>query len=291
MVEVQNIPESVARHAARFGYPFPPMGGGSDQGAPAGADAGTGTENGSQGNGLHESFISSAPEHLRDAARELVPYWDPYVQRQFTDHANYRKNWEPYEQLGVNDLDPGELEDLLNFREIIQDEDQFREWYNNVGELLGETQGDETDIGEENDYDLPPELLQAIGQMQQQLNDLSQERQMQAEQQALHQTAAEVRQELDQLKAQNSNLEWNEELEDTVCTLALKYDSPDALQRGFQDYQKLVGKAENGVFNNRTDPSLRVAPVSGGNNNTSVEPVTTFEQAARAARERLQNNV
>jgi hypothetical protein len=34
-----------------------------------------------------------------------------------------------------------------------------------------------------------------------------------------------------------------------------------------------------------------VAPVSGGNNNTSVEPVTTFEQAARAARERLRHSV
>lgn len=290
MSEGQNIPEGVALHAARFGYPFPPMGGGADQGAPAGnADGGTGTENGSQGNALHESFISSAPEHLRDTARELVPIWDSYVQRQFTDHANYRKNWEPYEQLGVNELDPGELEELLNFREIVQDEDQFREWYNNVGELLGDNQGNPNDEGDAGDYDLPPELLQAIGSMQQQLNELSQERQMQAEQQALNQTAAEVRQELDQLKAQNSNLDWNEELEDTVCTLALKYDSPDALQRGFQDYQKLVGKAENGVFNNRTDPALRVAPVSGGNNNTSVEPVTTFEQAARAARERLHN--
>jgi hypothetical protein len=266
----------------------------ADQGASVGnAGTGTGPENGngSQGNGLHESFISSAPEHLRDAARELVPYWDPYVQRQFTDHANYRKNWEPYEQLGVNELDPGELEELLNFREIIQDEDQFREWYDNVGQLLGANQ-DDGDVGDNTgDYDIPPELMQAISSMQQQLNELSQERQMQAEQQALNQTAAEVRQELDQLKAQNSNLEWNEELEDTVCTLALKYDTPDALQRGFQDYQKLVGKAENGVFNNRTDPALRVAPVSGGNNNTSVEPVTTFEQAARAARERLQNNV
>src|SRR4051794_32708583 len=166
MAEGQNIPESVALHAARFGYPFPPMGGGADQGASVGnVDAGTGTENGSQGNGLHESFISSAPEHLRDAARELVPYWDPYVQRQFTDHANFRKSWEPYEQLGVNELDPGELEELLNFREIIQDEDQFRDWYNNVGELLGANQED-GDVGDESgDYDIPPELVQAISSM------------------------------------------------------------------------------------------------------------------------------
>jgi hypothetical protein len=261
----------------------------ADQGAPAGnAGVGTGPDNGSQGNGLHESFISSAPEHLQDAARQLVPHWDSYVQRQFTDHANFRKSWEPYEQLGLNEIEPDELQDLLNFREIIQDEDQFRQWYEDVGQLLGSDPNESVNEAAD-EYGFPPELLNAIGQMQQQLNELTQDRQVQAEQQALNQTASEVRQELDQLKSQNPNLQWDEELEDTVCTLALKYDTPDALQRGFQDYQKLVGRAENGVFNQRTDPALRVAPVSGGNNNTSVEPVTTFEQAARAARERLRH--
>jgi hypothetical protein len=42
----------------------------------------------------------------------------------------------------------------------------------------------------------------------------------------------------------------------TICTLALKYDTPDALQSGFQDYQKLMGRAEKGVFHNHTDPAL-----------------------------------
>jgi hypothetical protein len=258
----------------------------ADQAAPAGsAPEGTGPDQGSQGNGLHESFISSAPEHLQDAARQLVPYWDPYVQRQFTDHADYRKNWEPYEQLGVNEIEPSELQELLDFREIIQDEDQFREWYNNVGELLGDPQ-DTQDTADE--YGLPPELLQSIQGMQQELAEMRQEREQQAQMQMLNQTAAEVRQELDQLKQQNPNL--SEEDEDYICTLALKYDTPDALQKGFQDFQKLMGRAEKGVFQNHTDPALRVAPVSGGNNNTSVEPITTFDQAARAARERMRQS-
>jgi hypothetical protein len=58
------------------------------------------------------------------------------------------ENWEPYEQLGVNEIEPSELQELLRFREIIQDEDQFREWYNNVGELLGANQ-DHGDIADE----------------------------------------------------------------------------------------------------------------------------------------------
>lgn len=261
----------------------------AEQAAPAAnAPEGTGAgNNGSQGNGLHESFISSAPEHLQDAARQLVPYWDPYVQRQFTDHANYRKGWEPYEQLGINDVDPQELQELLDFREILQDEDQFRQWYDSIGELLGDPEQQVQETAEE--YGLPPELMQTMQQMQSELAEMRQQREQEQQMQALNQTAAEVRQELDALKKDNPNL--TEEDEEYICTLALKYNTPDALQRGFQDYQKLMGRAEQGVFQNHTDPSLRVAPVSGGNQDTSAEPVTTFEQAARAARERLRQNV
>ena len=258
----------------------------AEQGQAGAAPQGTGVEQGSQGNGLHESFISSAPEHLRDAARELVPYWDPYVQKQFTEHSQFRKSMEPYEQLGISDVDPQELQELLEFREILQDEDQFRQWYESIGELMGDPQAQQ-EIADE--LGLPPELLQTINETQQAVQALLQQQQAQAQQQALQQTAQEVRQELDALKKDNPNL--TDEDEDFICTLALKYDTPDALQKGFQDYQKLMGRAEQGVFNSKTSPDLRVAPVSGGNSDTSTEPVTTFEQAARAARERLRQNV
>jgi hypothetical protein len=256
----------------------------AEQGAAgsAGTDSGTApNENGGQGNGLHESFISSAPEHLRDAARELVPFWDPYVQRQFTDNANYRKQWQPYEELGINELDPQDLQELLEFRNIVQDEDAFRQWHEEVGNLLGDPEESEQQDGSE----LPPEL-------QKFMQDYYADKEQQQAQQAFTESAAQVRQELNALKplAEQAGLEMTEEVEDDICTLALKYDTPDAIQKGFADYQRLVGKGEQGVFNNKTDPALRVAPVSGGNNNNSVEPVTTFEQAARAARERLRHS-
>lgn len=260
----------------------------AEQGAGAGNGNGAeGTQPGSQGSGLHESFISSAPEHLRDAARELTPVWDQYVQGKFTENADYRKQWEPYEQLGINQLEPNELQELLEFRDIVQDEDAFRQWHQDIGELLNPDGGQ----GEEDDEFTDPavkEMQGQLSQMQQMMQQMAQEREMQQQQQVLQQTAMEVRQELDSLKEKNPNL--TEEDEDYICTLALKYDSQDAIQRGFQDFQKLMGRAEQGVFQNKTDPALRVAPVSGGNNDTSTEPVTTFEQAARAARERLRQS-
>lgn len=257
----------------------------SEQGTPAGSAEGTQPDS-SQGSGLHEQFVSSAPEHLRDAARELVPSWDQYVQRQFTDNADYRKQWEPYEQLGINQIDPGDLEELLEFQNILGDEDNFRQWYQDMGELLGVNgdNGNDPDADEYTDPELA-EVKGQLGQIMQYLQQQEEQQQQQQQQQAFQETAMQVRQELDGLKKDNPNL--TEEDEDYICTLALRYDSDDAIQRGYQDFQKLMGRAENGVFNNKTDPALRVAPVSGGNQDTSTEPVTTFEQAARVARERL----
>lgn len=251
----------------------------AEQGTAA-TDSGTAPQQG-QGNGLHEQFISSAPEHLRDAARELVPTWDQYVQKQFTDHAGYRSQWEPYEQLGVNEIEPNELQELLEFREILQDEDSFRQWYESIGQLLGGEDGEGQDPEDGEQPQIPREL-------QQFMQDFYATQQQQQEQQMFQQTAMQVRSELDDLKKNNPDL--SEEDEDYICTLALKYDGNDAIQRGFQDFQKLLGRAESGVFNNKTSPDLRVAPVSGGNQDTSVEPVTTFEQAARAARERMRQS-
>lgn len=257
----------------------------SEQGTPVGADPGT-ADNG-QGNGLHEQFVSSAPEHLRDAARELVPTWDQYVQRQFTDNADYRKSWEPYESMGINQIDPQELQELLDFRDIVQDENAFRQWHSEIGDLLNpDGQVDDDDeFADPQVQQLQSQLQEMQGMMQQ----LVQDRESQQQQQVLQETAMQVRQELDALKKDNPDL--TQEDEDYICTLALRYDSSDAIQRGFQDFQKLMGRAEKGVFNQKTDPALRVAPVSGGNNNTSAEPILSFEQAARAARERLRQNV
>lgn len=258
----------------------------SEQGN-AGANGGEGTaQTGSQGQALHEQFVSTAPEHLQDAARELVPHWDQYVQRQFTDAADYRKGWEPYEQLGVNELEPQELQELLEFRNIVQDEDAFRQWHQDIGEILGG--GEEASADDEYTDPQVQALQQQLGQMQQMVEGLVQNTQQQQQQQAFQETAMGVRQELDALKKNNPDL--TEEDEDYICTLALKYDSSDAIQRGYQDYEKLMGRAEKGVFNNKTDPSLRVAPVNGGTQDTSTEPITTFEQAARAARERMRQN-
>jgi hypothetical protein len=254
----------------------------SEQGGQAGADPGTAPEGQGQGNGLHESFISSAPEHLRDAARELVPFWDPYVQRQFTDNANYRKQWQPYEEMGVNQLDPEDLQELIAFRDIVQDEDAFRQWHQEVGDLLSPEQESE---GDDEQPQLPREL-------QQFMQDFYNTQEQQQNERAFNESASQVRQELDALKpmAEQSGLEMSEQVEDDICTLALKYDTADAIQKGFQDYQRLIGLGEKGVFNNKTDPALRVAPVSGGNNNNQVEPVTTFDQANRAARERYRQS-
>src|SRR5688500_6626546 len=207
----------------------------ADQAAPP---AGTGEPQGQPGNELHEQFISNAPEHLREYARELAPIWDQSVQRKFQESADYRKQWEPYEQLGINDIEPDELGELLAFREIVQDEDSFRQWYQDIGQLIGAEEVDDDD----EDSDVPPEMRQFMNEFHQWREEQAAREEQQAQMQAFQETAMEVRQQLDEIKSKNPNL--TEEDEEFICTLALKYDGEDAIQKGFADFQKLMSKAE-----------------------------------------------
>lgn len=272
-------------HAQQFGYPYPPMAGGSDQAAPP---SGTGEPQGQGGgNELHEQFISSAPEHLRDAARELVPLWDKGVQERFTESANYKKQWEPYESLGLNDIEPNEIKELLDFREIVQDEEKFRQWYEDIGNLMGVDSDDDDDDDE--DAAIPKEMQQFMREFQQFRQEQTQREQEREQQEAFQQTAQQVRQQLDEIKRNNPDVD--EKVEETICTLALKYDGEDAIKKGFADYQALMSDAEKRVFKNKTGTDLPGTSVSGGSAATQAEPVTSFEQANRIARERMRNSV
>jgi hypothetical protein len=76
-------------------------------------------------------------------------------------------------------------------------------------------------------------------------------------------------------------------VEDTVLQLALGYQGqPDAIERGYKDYLKLVGAAENGLLSRKGgEPAPALA---GGQPATEPTALKTFDEAKEAAMRRLQ---
>src|SRR3954465_2872880 len=76
--------------------------------------------------GLHPD-LSNVPEGIRSQVEALLKEYDGNVTWKFQEAAEYTKQCEPYQNLGINELEPDELSDLMAFREIASDPDSFRE--------------------------------------------------------------------------------------------------------------------------------------------------------------------
>jgi hypothetical protein len=263
-----------------------PITGTNNAGVPQPGQAQPDPGQGGGGNELHQQFIQSVPEELREYAQQLVPHWDKHVQGKFTEHANYRKQWEPYEALGLTQHQPETLQEALALQAAFNDQAQLPDLYQQLGEYLeqnGLLQDPDPDpLGLGTSVEENP-LYQTVTQMQQQMQQVSQFIQGFQQQQAAAQAEQFVNSQLEQIKAANPGL--TDADVDAICTFALKYEGQDSVQRGFADYQALMGRAEQGLFQKKDGAP---APAnSGGTAATRPQPIVSFEDAAAAAKERL----
>lgn len=243
-------------------------------------------ENGN--NPLHEDFINSAPEELRDAAAELAPVWDQYVQGKFTEAAEFRKQYEPYAELPLDQLTPEGIQEVIAFQQIQSDPMALKAWHDQWDATL-RAQNPEL-FPQEDEFGQPiedPRILQELNQTKQQLQELTEWRSGLQQQQNADQAAQFVNSQIESLKEEYSTLS-NDDI-DAICTLATKYvpadgsqPADDFIRQGFSDFQKIVGQTERNLFKakeNQPTPAMH-----GGRSSTSPSPITTFDGANEAAK-------
>lgn len=219
--------------------------------------------------------LSAVPEDVRDIVTPLLKQFEGNVTRKFQEAAEFRKTWEPFQELGVHQVDPDELRELLAFRELAQDPDQFKAWYEAVGQEMGlHQQAAQPEAPAPGD---PAALESTLAKLlDQRLGPIEQAYQSQQEQARLQHAESFVNSKLDELKAEHGEFDA-----DAVCQLALAYEGNDAIDRGFADYQRLVGQVEKNVFESKLQQPD--SPAQGGRPATQQKPITDFAEAKKAA--------
>lgn len=241
-----------------------------------------------QGEGADQSTtglydLSAAPAELRPYLEAELKKVEANVTRKFQEGAEYRKRMEPFEALTEAGIEPEELQQLLRFRDIANNEEEFAAWWNHVGDQLG-LFADDAEQSPQAEAE-PDALMQRIEQLleqrlEQRLAPITQRFEAQDRTQAVQEQGQQIDAELDSLEQQHGEFD-----RDAVCQLALAYDTPDAIERAFGDYQRLIGAAESGLVQRKQEQPD--SPEMGGRPATGAEPITTFEQASSLARKRL----
>lgn len=246
-----------------------------------------------EGDGGQSGISGSTPWDLNSAPEELRPYLQSELKKieggitqKFQEAAEYRRTMEPLSGLaeieGLADVPAEEMSELLEFRQLIQDPEQFESWWSAVGEEMGflndaDGAGEGSPEGEADQG--PPEWAQTLMERLDSLEGTTRQSEAtQREQQALQQIDSQ----LDALREQHGDFD-----EDAVCQLAMSYDDEDAVEKGFADYQRLTGKAQSQLVDGASNQNGGT-PVTGGSGDMSPEPVNGFDEAKKLARQRFQ---
>jgi hypothetical protein len=257
----------------------------SDQSTPTPAQPeGQGGEE-ANGTGLYD--LASAPEEYRPFLEAELKKMEGNATRKFQEAAEFRKQWEPYAELNLQDVPPEELQGLLQLRELANDEQAFDAWLTDVAKARGILDGEpaeEEDDDDDDDLDLAElvskQVQEALAPVMQQLQSQQQEQLVSSESQAVEQELNEL------LEAQGLQLEDD----DRQAIFALAAQVPDeeidtAVQKGLQAFLRIRGGAQRDLVQSKaTQPS---GAMEGSTPNTKPDEIKSFDAAKKAARERL----
>jgi len=279
---------------AAFVSTHPPIAGGDD-GIPAGAEQGQGE----QGQGLYD--LSAVEEGVREQLMPHLKAIEGNVTRKFQEAAEYKRGWEPYEQLGVNQMDPQALGSLLDFYEtgdlthLFGDAEQAKQWVSQVADAYGITKAEAQDALEEgldegggfDERAFEERVAQAVEERIGPIQQAVAAQQMQGLE-AQEEEALEQR--MDELLSEKQ-LQLSEVDQDRVYKLALAYaDEQDPIAPALDEFLQIVSENERGLLSRKLQqPPAPEGP--GGGVGQSAEPPKTFADAGKMAVEAMRQQL
>jgi len=248
-----------------------------------------------QGDGATDSGLydldSVAPE-VRD---QLVPHLkaiEGNVTKKFQEAADYKKQWQPYEELGLGDIEPQQLQGLLEFASQARDPEWFANWWQTAGneqglfEKFAKGPEAETDLGLEDE--LSPEKLKELiaEEMGNRLSPIEKALQEQETARREEKANEEIATAFSKLEVDNADLfkgdaQQKEQVKEAVLRLAHSYADDgklgveELIGKGLEDYQRLIGQGESSLFAKKADQPQ--TPEGPGAPSTSPEKISSFD--------------
>lgn len=256
------------------------------------AEETTAADTGGLDPGLYD--LETVDPEIREHLAPHLKAIEANATKKFQEAAEYRKGWAPYEDLGLKDVPPETVEQLLDFLQVASDPTQFAEWWKAAGEERGLFEAQTEGAGLEGIEDLSPDKIQEMiaEQIAKGLNPIQETLQAQEQSRLEQQANQEIEDQLKQIRADNPELP--EGAENAIVRLAYSYadeDGSSAIEKGFEEYKALISQGEKGLFEQKANqPGV---PEGAGAPSTTTEPITSFgdPRLKASAAERLRKSL
>jgi hypothetical protein len=250
----------------------------------------------------YQEWLDRIPEEVREDVEPVFKEWDANVTRRFQENSQYREQWSPYEELGVNKLSPDEVQWALDFRQAaVENPQAVKEWYeqfaqaNNLVEQAVAPEPAETTFDQ---YDPNAQLEQLLKSQLEPLQKQLQEQAQWREQQEFSQRKAEadrfIEGQMSELRSKHPDAFADtsdygaEKMIDRFIGPYIESDPQHAVQRAFADYQALVNQVEKAALQVKADAP---APAeTGGPPDVTPEKFSRIDDVKNEAIEFLRNS-
>lgn len=263
---------------------------------PAQPDEGQGGE--ASGGSPWESYLTRFPEEQREEASSAFREMEVNANKRFEELAAHRKQWEPFEQTGINELSPEEVSWLVQFRGALDDPNVMQQWWDGYAQENGLTPAQqaaqEPQLDEFGSFGDPQQLQQLIdqatGPLKQKLEQMQGQFEQQQQQHEQAQTLANLEGQVAQIE-QKLGAPLSEKQKVVLARFASQYsDVNNAILRGWDDMQAYTNDVQKGAFQSKVDapePAER-----GGVPDVSPEKLTGLDdpRLAETARQFMRNN-
>ena len=267
-------------------------------------DAGQG-DGGQSGGGEqpYAEYLNAVPEEVRGTVEPVFADWNAHVNKQFEQHAEFRKGWEPYEQAGLNQYQPDQLSWALQVAQAAQnDPAAMRAWLDEQHGPVAAAQQDQQPsqdelfgVGYQDPQTQQLEQLfeQKFGPLSQQFQEFAQWRESLEQQQHEARISEALNAEIGQLEQQHAaNLpeDVRGNFAEIIGTFASKYAHPGAdpkqvIGRAWADFESLSNQLQTAALQqkvNQPKPAESAGAVA-----LSGDAPKTLKEAEQAALGRL----
>lgn len=265
-------------------------------------DNGNGNENGNDAGNLDPGLFPG----LEEVPQEYRQYIDPIISEinknagnKINEYSEQAKQWEPYEELGVNQLEPEIVGQLMGILEMMgkaeEDPSELEGWYKELGEHFGfdkepEAEEKEYDGSEENEEFSKKDLQELIAQtVQENIAPFQQTQESFIEKEGLEEAETLLNKELETIAEEFGVKELSSDVQEGICTFALKHEGEGAALKGAKEYQEMIEAAQGKIFDAASEAPK--VPEGPGTPNTNAEPIRTFEDAKSAVEAALEQSV
>jgi hypothetical protein len=241
----------------------------------------------------YAEYLNRIPEQLRGDVEPVFKDWDANVTRRFQEHSEFRKSWEPYQDTGISQYTPEEVQWLAQFRPLLDDPQATQQWFNTYAEQNGltpqEAQQQVEDSGLEDYQDptaaaLRQELQQSLSPITQELNEFKQWREQQQTATREQEALAQINSQLAEIEKKHPD-EFNKDMVERFVSQYIQTDPQNAVRRAFADWQQIRNSIQKETLQSKV--SQPATPESGGYYDGTAAPLKTMADAKAVALEML----